>query len=138
MACVADQVADHPTWRLDAFEECESLPVAMRLSPDRRPVRGVLAAGEINDGNCRDQERDQRGRRQQRRLALVLRKSRHRIGCQVSCFDTRAIEAPARQRSTRTAFRDMRPSRRERVVERRLWPQRRQNHPVEPDSIDSR
>ena len=62
---VAHDVADDPTRRLDALEKRHALPVGVRLGPDRRPVRRIVAAGEIDDVLRRHQKRHQRRRRQQ-------------------------------------------------------------------------
>jgi hypothetical protein len=138
MASVTYQVADDPACRLDAFKECSSFPVAVGLRPDRRPVLDRVAAREINDAIRRHEKRDQSCRLQQRRLALIFCKRCLGIGCKVPRFDIWAIESSARQGRAGTAFWGVRPSRRERAMEWRSRPERSQNHPVEPDSIDTR
>ena len=46
---VANDVADDPARRLYTFQKRHALPVAVCLSPDRRPVHGVAATAEVDD-----------------------------------------------------------------------------------------
>src|SRR6266403_5026165 len=49
----AHQITDRPTRWLDAFQECEPLPITVRLSPQRRPLLRVVPPGKVDDLVCR-------------------------------------------------------------------------------------
>lgn len=135
---VPNDVADDPVGRLDTVQKRHALPVAMRLGPDRRPVRRIVAASEVDNVLRSDEEGDQRRRWQQGRLALVLGQRGLGRRRQLPCLYTRPVEAPTGQRRAGATLRRVRPTRRERAMERRVRSDRREDHPDEPDSIDSR